>query len=722
MKIRLSIITLCGLLFILAGSPKISNSAPSLLLPSPTPAQPFPALEKITPENAHKLELVGTLGRGSIEDLYWSPDGQWIAAQTAQGTWLYQADAIGTVEPILIEGRITFSPDSKLIATWSFDFEIAYAWRWQDSNVAETLKKPVDTTIRLLEADTLQSTAQLEGAPFMITSTAFSADVKELASIGIDGTILLWDVQTGQQKAIVIEGETERRFELVAFGPDNTIVTTYNKLGEIERHKTNTGITLVMLPNCVDWGAINTIMFSDDQSVVVCETEHAGLKAWDFKTGNELANLNCLHDGGCDFNPRTKRLAHSSQYLNADVQQIVSGGTLPLPLNGLHEDYVMDMAFSPDGDTIATAGDDNIIKIWDLITGDEKFSIPNKETIANLIFSPDGDTLVSWTTGGFALWDMKNRQQTASNYDHFDHADRLEFSANGRLLTMISETGNRSYVRAWDVNSGELKAFLGAYWAAYGPQVDVTASPDGRFLGISGNAVEKWQDTNSNSSYFIWDIQEQKMVQEYDWEGYHNTLKLFSVDSTFAIASVDTQILFLDVATGKISLRLDGHTSTIYAIALNADGTLLASSDAETVRLWSVGTGQQVAVFPNALGESYQMRFSANSEELLLLAYRDVVIWNIASGEAFFPSLPKNLLAGLWGDSKWMDFSPDLSIAVGSLREENSVFARFAVWELHTSRVLFGSRNGSLSAAFSSDGMLIAAADAKAIRLYSIPR
>ena len=101
------------------------------------------------------------------------------------------------------------------------------------------------------------------------------------------------------------------------------------------------------------------------------------------------------------------------------------------------------MVFSPDGKTLASAGGDGTIILWDLATG-KPLGPPltgHKNWISSLAFSPDGKTLAS--AGGDAtiiLWDMVSRQPLGPPLrGHKGPVLSLVFSPDGKTLASGSD-------------------------------------------------------------------------------------------------------------------------------------------------------------------------------------------------------------------------------------------------------------------------------------------
>lgn len=119
------------------------------------------------------------IGKGTISEIVYSPDGQRLAVASTVGIWIYD---VHTTQPLnLLTGHsdsiksVSFSPDGSTIATGS-------ASRFRDS------------TVHLWDANTGRNINTLTGHTSLVSCVSFTSDGSILASGSMDGTILLWDV------------------------------------------------------------------------------------------------------------------------------------------------------------------------------------------------------------------------------------------------------------------------------------------------------------------------------------------------------------------------------------------------------------------------------------------------------------------------------------------------------------------------------------------------
>ncbi|RKU28100.1 hypothetical protein C6499_10515 [Candidatus Poribacteria bacterium] len=249
-----------------------------------------------------------------------------------------------------------------------------------------------------------------------------------------------------------------------------------------------------------------------------------------------------------------------------------------LALIGGHTGYAAAIAFSPDGDTLASGSADDTVRLWDVETG----TLINTLTghtgwVKSVAYSPDGNTLI---TGGsndrtVRLWDTNTGTLQNTLTGHTGAVISVAFSPDGN--TIVSGSNDRT-ARLWDANTGTLKNILRHTDWVY----SVAFSPDGNTLASGGydGTVRLW-DTNTGTL-------------QNTLTGHTNAVDsvAFSPDgNTLATGSWDRTVRLWDANTGTLQNTLTGHTERVLSVAFSPDGNTLATGGWREGGLWNANTG-----------------------------------------------------------------------------------------------------------------------------------
>jgi WD40 repeat protein len=302
-----------------------------------------------------------------------------------------------------------------------------------------------------------QKWGALEGHARFVKSVAFSADGRLLVSGSVDGVVSLWPMADGkhQQQTLhahdgVITATILTRYgkQIVSRAGDGTIKVWDGDSGTLVR---TFDVGKPAGGNC-------SIVISPDGRLLAAGTADHQIKLWSLTDGRELRTL-AGHAGAVEavaFSPDGRTLASGSADKKIKFWDVTGGQELGT-LTG-HTSWISCVAFSPDGKTLASGGGDKTIRLWDLASGRERQILHGHAApVWALAFSPKDATLAS--SDGAAvikLWDVSGRELRTLR-GHSDTVESVAFSPDGRLLASAS---GDSTVRLWDTASGTEQLWL----------------------------------------------------------------------------------------------------------------------------------------------------------------------------------------------------------------------------------------------------------------------
>jgi eukaryotic-like serine/threonine-protein kinase len=507
------------------------------------------------------LRGAGTLGGNDrVISLAFSPDGRTLVAghpTSALTAWALPSG----------EARTTLQGDRSPVG--------ALAFSPRGDVVALALHSP-QGLVQLWDPATLRGVGYLSGHTERVTSVAFDREGRTVVTGSADGTARLWDSSTGRQLATL--GEHRRGVSGVAFLPAGKVVVTASGAGEVRRWEPEKLRDHDLLGD----GALQVVRalaFTPD--------------------GSRL-----LTAGPGEFPPDQPELTVWDPARGRRLRTIQGRKT-----------SIVDVSFSPDGKTLATAhtaylahGLPGEVRLWDAATGAARATLRgHRHAVFAVAFSPDGghlasaggDPSASSATGQVLLWDSSGRLVRAFP-EQEGAVVAAAFSPDGKRLATAAATLSRrgARVQVWDVPSGRARAG----WEEESGQVFRLAFTHGgkALLGVTGDLTRQ----KAPGSLRVWDAKG-KLLDTLPAHGALAAALGVSADGKqVATGGFDGKVKLWDLSA-RTSRTLGALKHPVYSLAFSPDGTALAcgagpveGGKGAEVRVWATGSGKETARFP----------------------------------------------------------------------------------------------------------------------------
>jgi WD40 repeat protein len=303
---------------------------------------------------------------------------------------------------------------------------------------------------------TAEPTPPKDGSPAWSTFTghmngvravAFSRDGWGLATGGIDGAVVIWQMRLGAQR--VLSSDSGRPVICLAFAPDGETLAAGDHDSTLTVWSTAKGVS--RFKRRVSDGQVQCLAFSPDGCTLATGSGDGNIRLWDVASGEVRATPIRHASPVCAICYASKAPCLAAGYADGEVWLWdIAGGQPQVRLRRPgHSWAVQCLAFSPDGSTMVSGGALDGARIWDVSTGRKREVAAEVDSfIKAAAFAPDGRTLLVVRQGGLIQQcDVATGRELARTKIGSDNI-RVAFCADGRF---VASAGADAILRVWDL-------------------------------------------------------------------------------------------------------------------------------------------------------------------------------------------------------------------------------------------------------------------------------
>ena len=305
-----------------------------------------------------------------------------------------------------------------------------------------------------------------------IYSLSFSPDGSKIASGGNDKKVLVWDPYTG--KMLTSFSRHKKSVNMLFYYKNNIIFSSDDNKTLGWNVQTQKIIFDSKNYSLEDYK--RTIISDNGNSIaLVFDTEDI------YNSDSIIKNV---------INDTAKMLNHQNKSQTVLIGDPISGDILTEFTD--HTNIINVLKFSPEGNIIASADRDNIVKVWASENGSILTDFNrHKDLINTLAFSPDGKRIASGSNDHTVkIWDIKSGRILVNFTEHDTGVNAVTFSPDGNKIV---SGGNDNKVKVWSSKTGNLHTEFNQHKDNVNA---VSFSPCGHKIasGSSDNTVKIWTD------------------------------------------------------------------------------------------------------------------------------------------------------------------------------------------------------------------------------------
>lgn len=413
----------------------------------------------------------------------------------------------------------------------------------------------------------------LQGHTDLVFSLSFSPDARRLASASGDGTVRIWDVETGN---LVLDMPAHPyHVNCVAYSPDGRTLATASDDFTIALWNSTTGERLATLLGHAY--CVQCVAFSRDGRLLASATAHGEIRTWDRETGETLASV------------------------RGRAQRIRS------------------LAISPDGQTLATVDDGpGLVRAWSLPGLQPIFQqdIEPSGTVQVVAFDPRSERLVTAFRYGGGVLSLNSRSgEPIALQPRNGSCLDLEFSLSGDVMAIAGSGPAIDMLRGPDCLSTVYSANNGKNsWC-------VACSPDGRHLAAG-----------SDADVLLWDLERPPSYQTLALDPNGALSIACSPGNSRFVVGTDGSVRLFDLAEMR-ELRSVSTGRSVRSCRFSSDGRLLATGGDGGVSIRDPDTLQVLRTLAGLDGPILDIEFTPHGQLLTACNGSVAKSWDTATWE-----------------------------------------------------------------------------------------
>jgi WD40 repeat protein/serine/threonine protein kinase len=473
----------------------------------------------------------------------------------------------------------------------------------------------------------------------MGNAVVFSPDGQTLAT-RVDGGIAFWDTATWQAK--IIPGSFGFGIFMNYTGDGEWLTLSDWEELKILNARSLEQIQVLHRPAGVGIFDIVALDSCPQRALLAAAYRDGEVRLWEVGNWREIASFQAHLNFafGLAFSPDGNLLAtggadHVIKIWDVNALTDYAGaGTAPKPVKELrgHRASIFALAFVSDGKKLLSASADGTVKVWDPLGADPPTGLPNQ--LKAVWFSPDARHLITAADEGGSqlnLWDTATLQKIGAVLPTTNSQRYMvgTVSDDGQLAALGTADGK---LDVWNLQSKvrlkriETDADLSTHQLAF--------SPNGAWLAAAPTMLHH---SISAGGLHLWNLESHTHAPRFSPHDFA-PLAFCSDGRRLVFVKKDGIVQVSDFQSGTLLAEWKAHAAPIHSLALSPDNRLLATgAEDATVRVWDIASQEKLLELKGHLTGIPAMAFAPDGRALVTVTWDSTIkFWHITTGRELF--------------------------------------------------------------------------------------
>lgn len=570
-----------------------------------------------------------------------------------------------------------------------------------------------------IEGSTFKLHRKYSGHTHWVRTVIISPTRQYVTSGSEDNTVRIWKLETGETVK-VLRGY-DRRIRSLAFSPDESYLATSGDDSTVVLWDTKTWQRAGTYTGSFEERRFREVVFDALGKILIAANQNGQIYFWDVGKDPELRNSHMM-----------------------DCQ----------------ETLVRTIAIHPNGQIIASGGDDGIVRLYQFPSGELIYELPGQTNwIRKIIFSSDGELIACSTEDGkVQVWSLENRERLNLFDEHDGRVWEIAFAPDGK--TIVSGSDDQQ-IKLWNLAANRCVTTLKGYTCKLRA---VAFSPDGKWLASAGDdqiirlwnmeADNCWNELpghigrvwslsfyreQSGKLYLIsgsddrtvkcWDLEDRKCV--WTSESHTSWVRTVCASPTncLVLSGGDDKVIRAHQMSKTSSPEVQEywafptlHNDWILSLAVSPNGNFVVSgSDDGTAHVWDINLGKAIHTFKQHRSAIRAVAISPDGQ-WIATGSKDKTIRLFALDDPEYREHSSSPLVAPEGHDGWvrcLAFHPTEPILASGGYDQKAI-----LWSIVTGQplqVLRGHDEAVVSVDFNPQGSILATgSEDETIRLWDI--